>query len=291
MKRDLSKLIEEHFSLLITSQKVPGTLVEPFKYVLFPGGKRIRPKFCLGLCLALGGEPEKILKAALGLEILHTASLIHDDLPALDNDDMRRGRPSCHKQFGESTALLLADFMVPFAVDYAGISELSEGGRLGVTRALLKAYQDLCVGQCLDLDRKNNAIRDIYKLKTGALFSAAAEIAAIGAGLNESGLKLAGAFGRTFGEAFQLVDDYRDRYGTDEERGRVGSSDARNHRDTAFDESQAGFEKGLGLLKGVYDEAAALAVELKSVSTQTGHNFAKNFLDDLCGPIFSAARE
>lgn len=288
---ELSDQIEQSLSELISSAKVPGTLGEAFTFVLFPGGKRIRPKFCLGLCAELGGQPSSIVPAALAIEILHTASLVHDDLPALDNDDMRRGRPACHKQFNESTALLLADFMVPFALEAAACADVGDRERVKITSSLSRAFKSLCVGQHLDLDREKNSLEDIYRLKTGALFRAAAEISAIGAHLDQTGVDSAGAFGEALGEVFQLVDDYRDRFGTDEERGRVGSSDARNDRHTAFDASDAGLKKGKELLRNVYDRALKCLSELQKISARTELNFSRDLLDSLCLPLLRSERK
>jgi len=206
------------------------------RYAVFPGGKRIRPLLALSWCADLGGDPARILPAAAALELLHCASLIHDDLPALDNDDFRRGRPSCHRAFGEAQAVLAGDALFSVALDCAGDVALDSRHQLGVVRALGKAYTDLCIGQALDLEKPpgRTSLTTIHRYKTGALFAACFEVGAIGAGGDQRVGAESATLGRAGGLAFQIADDFLDFHCTDAARGRPGSIDARNGKTNFF---------------------------------------------------------
>ena len=205
--------------------------VEPLKkavsYALFPGGKRIRPLFALSLCSDLGGDCEKLLPVTCALEFIHCASLVHDDLPELDNDDVRRGRPSCHKAFTPGIALLAGDYMVAQALYLLATSSFSAGERLDLVKSLSAAFTDLCNGQTLDIlpDSQRGDTALIHQLKTGALFKTSCRFAAVSAGLGDKAATLCEELGLLAGVGFQIVDDYIDRFGTDQERGRPASSD------------------------------------------------------------------
>jgi geranylgeranyl diphosphate synthase type II len=225
--------------------RLDGTpLGDVCRYGVFPGGKRVRPLLALNWCADLGGDPMRILPAAAALELLHCASLIHDDLPALDNDDFRRGRPACHRAYGESQAILAGDALVSLALECAAEVALEGHHALAVVRAVAKAYTDLCSGQALDLEKPpvRSDLGLIHRYKTGALFAACFEIGAIGAGGDARVVAESIALGLSVGLAFQIGDDLLDRHGTDAERGRPGSSGARNGKANFFSEGNDSVE-------------------------------------------------
>lgn len=187
------------------------------EYALFPGGKRIRPALCLEACLACGGGKKRALPQACAIEFIHNYSLVHDDLPSMDNDDMRRGKPACHKRFGEANAVLVGDALLTLA--FRVLCEIKDGR---VLRESLKAISSaaglrgIAGGQCLDIKYMKKSISRAFRtkinmLKTGSLFVASARAGGIAA--RASGKKIKGltAFGGYFGRAFQLRDDIDDR--------------------------------------------------------------------------------
>jgi farnesyl diphosphate synthase len=148
--------------------------------------------------------------------MLHAASLVHDDLPALDNDSMRRGRPSCHCQFNEATAILTGDFLVGRAFSVATVGALSPMQRLRVLSTLAQAWSELCMGQQLDMDQPTDPaqIQKLMELKTGALFGAAATCGAVCADSEEALIERFNAWGTSVGVLFQRIDDLTDGDGT-----------------------------------------------------------------------------
>jgi geranylgeranyl pyrophosphate synthase len=195
-----------------------SSLIEACRYVSLGGGKRLRGLLACAVAYdlskgAAGGE--RAVSSAVALELLHAASLVHDDLPALDNDDVRRGRASCHKAFGEATAILTGDALVGAAfMVIAQDAELSSDNQARVMRTLSHAWWDLCLGQQFDLDQQRGAgalPRDeMVQLKTGALFGAAAGCGAVCGGVRESVLDDYIAWGIRVGECFQALDDLDD---------------------------------------------------------------------------------
>lgn len=190
------------------------------EYVLQGEGKRLRALLVLAICRDLHGGSDSAesdaLRAGLALEMLHAASLVHDDLPALDNDDMRRGRPSCHRQFNEATAILTGDFLVGRAFSVASEGTLTPIQRLRVLSIVARAWSDLCVGQQVDIDRPTNSaeIHRLMELKTGALFGAAAACGAICAERDEATTGRFHVWGTKVGVLFQRLDDLADGDGT-----------------------------------------------------------------------------
>jgi len=185
-------------------------------YVLEGHGKRLRALVPLALSRDLGGEEaishSPALRPAIALEMLHAASLVHDDLPALDNDDMRRGRPSCHRQFNEATAILTGDYLVGRAftvVTEGALSPIRQSRLLGT---LARAWSDLCIGQQVDIDRPTgpHEIHRLMELKTGALFGAAAACGAICADIDDALTNRFYAWGMKVGVLFQRLDDLAD---------------------------------------------------------------------------------
>jgi len=204
-----------------------SVLQESCRYVSQGGGKRLRGLLACGVAYDLAkanhGGPSRALSPAVALELLHAASLVHDDLPALDNDDLRRGRASCHKAFSEATAILTGDALVGAAfMVVTGDSTLASDSQARVIRTLAHAWWDLCLGQQLDINeqRERNSVdrAQMVRLKTGALFGAAVGCGAVCAGIRESILHEYIAWGTRIGECFQALDDLDDGDRSDADR-------------------------------------------------------------------------
>ena len=201
---ELLGLVEAYLGELVFTPELGG-LEEAVRYPLESGGKRIRPVLCLAVGEAAGAEPERCLPAAAAVELVHTFSLVHDDLPALDDDDERRGRPSAHVAFGEAVALLAGDAL------------LAEAFRLALSyptptvgRELATATLGMIGGQYLDVTASTDDFAELHRLKTGALFTASVALALAAAEVPEVEQRPWRAFGDELGLLFQLVDDILD---------------------------------------------------------------------------------
>ncbi len=214
------------------------------EYSLEAGGKRVRPVLAFAFCEACGALPEKARAAASAIEFTHTFSLIHDDLPCMDNDDLRRGKPSCHKQFDEATALLAGDALavLPYQIiaDAAVNSEISDAAGIKAISYLAKAVGicGMIGGQQIDtqlnLPISPNQTLQMYSLKTSALLRAACCCGVISAEAENEGvyLKAAEEYAENLGLAFQLIDDILDITSTGEVLGKPIGSDARDGKET-----------------------------------------------------------
>jgi geranylgeranyl diphosphate synthase type II len=218
-------------------------VVQAMHYSLFAGGKRLRPILCLAAAEAVGGDPGEALPVAAALEMIHTYSLIHDDLPAMDDDDLRRGQPTCHKKFDEATAILAGDGLLTEAFHtLAGAAARFEGREamlLEVTELVAKAagYQGMVGGQMLDLMAEGRQVtlkelETVHRLKTGALLTAAVRAGALVGGGNRHEVTALTAYGEKFGLAFQVTDDLLDVEGTTEELGKPAGSDEKHRKAT-----------------------------------------------------------
>lgn len=189
---------------------------EAMKYTLFSGGKRFRSILALGACKACGGKLKDAIPASLAVELIHTYSLVHDDLPSLDNDDMRRGRKSCHRRFGEATAILTGDALLTLAFEL--IAEINPSDRaVSVLKELSIASgtRGMIGGQIADLmmsDKKKNlkALDYISTYKTGCLIRGSAVIGALSSGASSDDVGRMRSYGEFLGLAFQIVDDILD---------------------------------------------------------------------------------
>jgi geranylgeranyl diphosphate synthase type II len=206
-------LVEEHIGRLALAGELAG-LTDAMRYALQGGGKRIRPVLCLATGEAAGAEPEELLPAAAAIELVHTFSLVHDDLPALDDDALRRGRASAHIEYGEAVAILAGDALLAQALDLA----LSYG-RPEVARELTRATLGMIGGQYLDVTDGRAELAQLHALKTGRLFSAAVGSALWVAGVPEQEQAPWRGFAADFGLLFQIVDDLLDGDGLVNERG------------------------------------------------------------------------
>jgi len=220
-------------------------LAQAVKYALFPGGKRIRPLFSAFLCYDLGGEVEKVIPAAVLVEYIHASSLVHDDLPAMDNDDMRRGRPSCHKAFAEATAILTGDALSVLPFEIIDCLDYTEQQKIKIVATIASAYRELCNGQQLDLIGHKD-LNEVYKGKTGALFAASAKMAAIVTNQNIERFYLCQNLGEQLGVFFQFVDDYIDDLKI---KGRDKASDEKNNKQTSASFSKQNLKNKIEKLK------------------------------------------
>ena len=264
----------EYLSLIETKLQefLPSTdctekvLIESMAYSLKAGGKRVRPCLALEFCKACGAEPQKALPFACGVEMIHTYSLIHDDLPDMDNDDMRRGRPSNHIVYGAATAIIAGDALQSLAFETV-LSEEAE--KLCGSAACVKAARTLagycgalgmCGGQMIDImyEEKKAGIeilREMDEKKTAALIKAACEMGCIAAGADDHKLHCARVYGDNIGLAFQIVDDILDVLSTEKELGKPVGSDKENDKSTYV--SLLGIER----CKEIAEQATEKAVE------------------------------
>uniref|UniRef100_UPI0040297259 polyprenyl synthetase family protein n=1 Tax=Eubacterium sp. TaxID=142586 RepID=UPI0040297259 len=214
-------------------------VVEAMKYSLVNGGKRLRPILCLEFAKACGGDRFDALDFACAVEYIHTYSLIHDDLPCMDDDDMRRGKPSCHKQFGEATALLAGDALLTHAFQIVAGAELDDS-KIALACGLLAqnaGVQGMVGGQVIDLKYESESpdlrqLLSVHRLKTGALISAACLLGCIAAGADDKKIAAASAYAYDLGVAFQIKDDILDVTGSSEELGKPVGSDEDNNKTT-----------------------------------------------------------
>ncbi|HUB75762.1 MAG TPA: farnesyl diphosphate synthase, partial [Solirubrobacteraceae bacterium] len=218
-------------------------LVEAMRYSLLAGGKRIRPVLALSTAIAVGREPDEVMPLAAGLELVHTYSLIHDDLPAMDDDELRRGRPTCHIRYGENVAILAGDAL--YAEAFRHLIENQQGEPAGVLRAAGRlaaatGVNGMVGGQYLDVvtaaPEGAAGLRRLHALKTGMLIGAAIECPLLLSGASEHETILFGRFAAELGVLFQIVDDILDVTGTDADLGKPQGSDERNEKRTYVSE-------------------------------------------------------
>lgn len=199
----------------------PAPLVEAMRYAVLGGGKRLRPFLLIESARLFGTEDATVVSAAASLECVHAYSLVHDDLPAMDDDDVRRGRPTVHKAFDEATAILAGDALLTLAFDILASIDARAETRTALVVALARAAGTggMVGGQMLDLDTgavwDEAALRSMQSMKTGALFAYAAEAGAILAAASAEDRERLRRFGTHFGAAFQLADDLDDAAGDD----------------------------------------------------------------------------
>lgn len=214
-------------------------LFESMHYSLTAGGKRIRPMLVLEFCRISGGNIEKTLPVACAIEMLHTYSLIHDDLPYMDNDALRRGKPTNHVVYGECTATLAGDALQAEAFGTIARSQLPAEARVTCVEILADAVgsDGMCAGQYLDMVGEHkllseDELNDINSRKTGSLLTAACRMGVAAAGGNKAMLDAAAQYGACVGAAFQIRDDILDVISTSEELGKPIGSDAQEHKNT-----------------------------------------------------------
>jgi len=218
-------------------------LIAAMEYSLMAGGKRIRPVLCLAAAEAVGGQTEAALPAACALEVIHTYSLIHDDLPAMDDDDLRRGKPTNHVAFDEATAILAGDALLTLAFQtLSSIQPLDDGQAskwLQVIRCISKAagYQGMIQGQMLDMtaeDRRlsRDELESMHALKTGALIEASLVCGALIGGATDPQIELLKTYAGNIGLAFQVADDILNVEGDPQVMGKAVGTDKLRHKST-----------------------------------------------------------
>jgi geranylgeranyl diphosphate synthase, type II len=240
---ELQRLVERALEDFTFSDE-PGTakLVEAMRYSLLAGGKRIRPVLALATARAIGRDEKDTLPLAVGIELIHTYSLIHDDLPAMDDDDMRRGRPTAHVAYGEDVAILAGDGL------YAEAFRHILTHQRGKPQAILEAMRELAAatgvegmvgGQYIDVARQPrdaDDLRRLHELKTGRLIAASVECVLLIAGMNRPDTTDFCEYAFELGVLFQIVDDILDVTGTDAALGKPQGSDERHGKRTYVSE-------------------------------------------------------
>jgi geranylgeranyl diphosphate synthase type II len=245
---------------------LPASLHKAMRYSVFAGGKRIRPVLMIAACEAVGGEIETVIPAACAMEMIHTYSLIHDDLPAMDDDDFRRGRPTNHKVFGEAIAILAGDGLLTEAFILLSDPKANPDVPPGVLRRVIHIIsrcagsQGMVGGQVVDMESEGKEIsfpvlEFIHTRKTGALILAAIQAGALLGGADESSFDALTRYGEASGLAFQIADDILDIVGEQEVLGKdVGSDQSRG---------KATYPAFLGL-----EQSRARARELRDIALE-----------------------
>lgn len=271
--------VEEYLAGLFCRERPYGKLQEAMRYSLLAGGKRVRPVLTLAFCDMLGGEWRKALPFACALEMIHTYSLIHDDLPCMDDDDLRRGKPTCHKVYGETLAVLAGDALQPEAfLLIANAPDMSDQQRVRAVAALASACggDGMVAGQVLDLDGScdnENKVNLLHSLKTGKLLCAAAELGCIAANTEESLRVRAVSYGKHVGLAFQVRDDMLDVIANEEEFGKPIGSDREEGKTTYVD------LLGLPACQLKVEEETALAI--RALEGIPGNEFLIRFAEEM----------
>jgi geranylgeranyl diphosphate synthase type II len=261
-------------SLYFSSEPRLSGLVEAMRYSMLGGGKRVRPALCMEVARVFGADPASVLPAAAAVELIHTYSLIHDDLPAMDDDDYRRGRLTTHKKYGEALAILSGDaFFGEAMVLITGEQEGTPEQRLQAVHALAAAtsVEGMVGGQVIDVENTGagpgagpETLSLIHRFKTGALIRASARIGAVLAGGGGVPLREISEYAGELGLCFQIVDDLLNATATQEELGKSAGSDAEKAKatfvgvyglDGARGEADAALDRALGALERAFPES------------------------------------
>jgi Geranylgeranyl pyrophosphate synthase len=272
--------LEERLPEFLKQASIPDKLKESMIYSLMAGGKRIRPILLFATLDALGSQEEKGLSTAIGLEMIHTYSLIHDDLPAMDNDDLRRGRPTNHVIFGEGTAILAGDGLLTAAFDLiAGDPALDASVTSLIIQLLANAAgpEGMVGGQEDDLEAEEKTLTiselmSVHRRKTGRLIRFPVVAAAVIAGASESRRQALDQYASHLGLAFQIGDDILDIAGSEQELGKPVGSDLVNHKNTYV---------SLLTMEGARRKLEEHVAAAKSALLENG--FGKGILTELAG--------
>ena len=238
---EYSRLVNERLDeLLSVSQDKQHIVREAMRYSAKAGGKRVRPVLVLEFCRVLNGDYTSAVDFACAVEMKHTYSLIHDDLPCMDDDDLRRGQPSCHIKFGEANALLAGDALLTMAFGtLANAENIPDSAKIRAVKELsdYAGINGMIGGQVVDLEYENKqtdaeVLNTINRLKTGALLKCACRLGAIAAGADDEKIASAGKFGDMIGLAFQVIDDILDVSASQSELGKPIGSDTENGKTT-----------------------------------------------------------
>ena len=241
----------------------PPSIHRAMRYSVQAGGKRVRPILCLESARIFGADVTTVLPVACALEFIHTYSLIHDDLPALDNDDLRRGKPTCHKKFGEANAILAGDALLTLAFETLANAPIDPARRVAIlshVAASAGTVNGMVGGQVADLEAEGRAIQAadleyIHRSKTAALIRASVVAGAIGGGADDENVAHLKRFGETIGWAFQVVDDILDVEESSAALGKTAGKDAAQQKATY--PSLFGLEKSRQFAKELENRAMA----------------------------------
>ena len=260
---EAEKLFDKHLPPVADR---PQRLHEAMRYSMFAGGKRLRPALVKATFDMFGGKGEQVHYAMSALEMIHTFSLIHDDLPCIDNDDFRRGKPTSHKQFGEATAVMAGDALCVLAFELMG--KTGNARAIEVLAHLLSTY-GLIGGEMIDIECEGKTVDletvdYIHYHKTAALIEAALQVGAMLAGAPEKDIQVIREYGRAIGLAFQIVDDILDIVSTTEELGKDAGSDVEKGKATY--PSVVGLEKSREKARELYEQSVRV---LDSLSCDT----------------------
>ena len=264
--REKAQLVTRILEQLLAVQQIDDELKEALRYTLISPGKRVRSVLALWCCELVSGRINRNVEiAAAAVEMVHTYSLVHDDLPAMDDDDLRRGLPTCHKVFGEAAAILTGDALLTLAFEILAkeIDEPSVAVRLISELAQAAGPAGMIAGQMADLRAENmkgteQSLRTMHTNKTAKMFRCAAAMGAIAGGANDSQLESLCEYGSKIGLGFQIADDILDVCGSSEQLGKTAGKDAKAAKCTY--PAVLGIEKSRHLAKELADEAiAALA--------------------------------
>ncbi len=233
--------VDAALDLLLPSESAhPPSIHRAMRYSVQAGGKRVRPILCLESARIFTADITPIMPVACALEFIHTYSLIHDDLPALDNDDLRRGKPTCHKQFGEATAILAGDALLTLAFETLANAPIEAARRVAIlshVAASAGTVNGMVGGQVADLEAEGRAIQPadleyIHRSKTAALIRASVVAGTIGGGASDEDVERLKHFGESIGWAFQVVDDILDVEESSAALGKTAGKDAAQQKAT-----------------------------------------------------------
>ena len=264
MNNDIKLIEDALYSYLPSDNDLIKTLFDSMRYSVDAGGKRIRPRLLLEFSRLCSGDDKTALPFACAVEYIHTYSLIHDDLPCMDNDDIRRGKPSNHKVYGEDIALLAGDALQSLAFETMSLPDTVKNAGCSKTVECINILAHFCGakgmvgGQLIDLEneKKSASYEEVLEcddLKTGGLIKAACVMGAVLGGADKKQIKMAEAYGKCIGVSFQIIDDILDLTSTDEELGKPVGSDIENNKSTYV--SLFGIDKCREMADKLTDEA------------------------------------
>jgi len=263
--------LEQALQTLIAARHsvVPAPLLNAMSYALLAGGKRVRPALLLACFQACGGKnSHQAMQAAMSIECMHTYSLIHDDLPCMDDDDLRRGNPTCHKQFDEATAVLAADALQTLAFELLTTMDVSAEVRVELLHklAIASGGQGMVGGQMLDMQAEADGVTTVLQVerihvqKTGALIRYSCEVGAILAAADRQQLQACSRYGEAVGLLFQIADDMLDATATSEALGKSAGKDAAQNKATYV--SLEGLQRARELAENMQSIAMDAAAQL-----------------------------
>lgn len=267
MQRKMDLINQQLNEIYTENMALNKDLAKAMNYSLMAGGKRLRPILIMAAADALGVDGEKFLRLSTSIEFIHTYSLIHDDLPAMDNDDYRRGKLTNHKVFGEALAILAGDALLTMAFEIIATDKnVDAETKVKIITEMSKAVgaEGMVGGQVIDMQSENKKIdiqtlKQMHAAKTGALFCAAIRSGAILAGADEKQLANLTEYARQFGLAFQITDDILDVVGDEKTIGKPVGSDEKNHKSTYV--TLGSLESAKALAQEAVDKAKASLVD------------------------------